>query len=366
MKRICTYLFTALIFAALLTSCGTTKEAEKAQSERVDETAPDLEDNKDKSEAVDENLPKDDEIKGEEVIEQGGTPVSEDTAAERAQEEASEESEAEGVKNEPPAVHSGDYPNMAKEDREGGKTDGSESSAKGADAKESKVPREEAAGKGSAQASKEAKLKEKKVAVAKKEEDIVVVDNLPNIVQENETVLFSSDWDEESLSDPEDCGYFYTTDNLGEFTMIKGEFRKLGGYEGSTVGFVFGFSPTKDGWLKDYIRFEINTRGEYGIYSFDGKKYTDLAKANKPDTAYLYESAAINAGYNRKNTLTIVKEKDGTYTLSINDTVVATKVPPLKKGTKGVMAFFSVGKEDQENFPDNPVTVVYRIPESKK
>ena len=343
-------------FALAIFSCGSTKDTPKPPEEPVSESLPDWSKDKDEAEAeaveesaeaVSENegdaeKPAETDFEPQPAVESNGT-----FSAERIE----PENEMVGVKKDEQEQKSGDYPNM---DRSKAAAD------------ESEIPRGTNPSIGVTGARSAPKSGTKKVAVAKKPEDIVVVDDLPNIVQENESVLFSSDWDEESLSDPEDCGYFYTTDNLGEFSMIKGEFRKLGGYEGSTVGFVFGFSPTKDGWLKDYIRFEINTRGEYGIYSWDGKKYTDLVQKNKPDTAYLYESAAINAGYNRKNSLTIQKEKDGTYTLSINDTVVAKKVPPLKKGTKGVMAFFSVGKEEQENFPEDPVTVTYRVTDSKK
>lgn len=379
MKRMAKGLIFALALSGLLFSCGTTKEAAKANEERVDETLPVWDDGKEdekkaQSEKADETLPAESEentpIKT--TIDKGSSGTFMADGGEKAK-------EMEGVKKEAPEVHSGDYPNMDRSGADSGERSGVDSAAsdkkvaKDTEIKNTSDAKALNGTKGTTAKTGDTKAtgginaaNGKKVAVAKRAEDIVVVDDLPNIVQENESVLFSSDWDEESLSDPEDCGYFYTTDNLGEFTMIKGEFRKLGGYEGSTVGFVFGFSPTKDGWLKDYIRFEINTRGEYGIYSWVNGKYTDLVQKNKPDTAYLYESAAINTGYNRKNTLTIVKEKDGTYTLSINDTVVAKKVPPLKKGTKGVMAFFSVGKEDQENFPENPVTVVYRIPDSKR
>ena len=362
MKRLAKGLIFAPVVSGLLFSCGTTKEAAKANEERVDENLPVWDDGKEdekqaQSEKADETLPAESEentpIKT--TIDKGSSGTFMADGGEKAK-------EMEGVKKEAPEVHSGDYPNM---DR--GTASSDKKVAKDTEIKNTEDAKALNGTKGTTAKTGDTKATGgRKVAVAKRAEDIVVVDDLPNIVQENESVLFSSDWDEESLSDPEDCGYFYTTDNLGEFSMIKGEFRKLGGYEGSTVGFVFGFSPTKDGWLKDYIRFEINTRGEYGIYSWVNGKYTDLVQKNKPDTAYLYESAAINTGYNRKNTLTIVKEKDGTYTLSINDTVVAKKVPPLKKGTKGVMAFFSVGKEDQENFPENPVTVVYRIPDSKR
>lgn len=373
MKRMAKGLIFAAVASVLLFSCGTTKEAAKANEERVDENLPVWDDNKEdekkaESEKTDESLPAETDEENTPIkttIDKGSSGTFMADGGEKAR-------EAEGVKKDAPVVHSGDYPNMDRSGADSGKNASSEKDGKSGKeaAKETEIKNTSDAkalnGTKGTTAKTGEKAGAKKVAVAKRAEDVVVVDDLPNIVQENESVLFSSDWDEESLSDPEDCGYFYTTDNLGEFTMIKGEFRKLGGYEGSTVGFVFGFSPTKDGWLKDYIRFEINTRGEYGIYSWVNGKYTDLVQKNKLDTAYLYESAAIKTGYNRKNTLTIVKEKDGTYTLSINDTVVAKKVPPLKKGTKGVMAFFSVGKEDQENFPENPVTVVYRIPDSKR
>ena len=192
-------------------------------------------------------------------------------------------------------------------------------------------------------------------------------------IKEDEIKLFSTEWSEESYNDPLKCGYFYTTDNLGEFKMIQGDFRKLGGYEKSTVGFVFGFSKPNKGMLSNYIRFEINPAGEFGVYSWaetteNGKKkmiYTDLVEKQAQDVAYLYPTDAVKKGYNKQNTLKIQKGKDNTYTLFINGTKVAEKIPPLKNGTDGVMAFFSVGKSDQEKFPDNPVTVTYRISDSE-
>ena len=65
------------------------------------------------------------------------------------------------------------------------------------------------------------------------------------------------------------------------------------------------------------------------------------------------------------NTLKIERTGDRSYTLYINGSQIAVATVPagFVNGT-GVMAFFSVGKADQEQFPDEPVRVTYRITDS--
>src|SRR5574344_179912 len=172
---------------------------------------------------------------------------------------------------------------------------------------------------------------------------------------------FITDWSETQLTDLEDCGYFYTTPELGQFTMLEGEFKKATGYEKSAYGFVFGYTkPADNGKLSNYIRFEINTDGEYALYKWDGSTYTDLVETNDKATAYLYPNSAISKGYDTTNKLK-VENVEGKYNLYINGTKVASNIEGIKDGTYGIMAFFSVGKQDQEKLPDQPVKVTYRI-----
>lgn len=160
-------------------------------------------------------------------------------------------------------------------------------------------------------------------------------------------------------------GYFFTAPQIGPFTVIEAEFKKLGGYEKSAFGFVFSYTADNEGWLSDYMRFEINTAGQYGIYQYDGAQYTDLAQEQAPDTAYLYGTDVIQGGYNTANRLRIEDNGDGTCTISINGTQMA--VVKLAHGKIGrIMPFFSVGKADQERLPDEPVIVTYRITEAAR
>ena len=175
-----------------------------------------------------------------------------------------------------------------------------------------------------------------------------------------------SEWKETELSDLENCGYFFTTTELGEFDMIEGEFKKTTGYEKSAYGFVFGYTADESGKLKNYIRFEINTDGEYALYSWDGKSYKDLIEANDASTAYFYADDSITKGYDSTNTLKIEINGNGKYDISINGTKVVSDIERIDNSTYGVMAFFSVGNENQEKLPDEPVKVAYRITSSIK
>ncbi len=176
---------------------------------------------------------------------------------------------------------------------------------------------------------------------------------------------FTTDWIEYSKENSTDCGYFYTTEELGEFSMIEGEFKKSAGYERSAFGFVFGYSSEKDGILSDYLRLEVNTEGQYAFYSWDGSKYTDFINPEAENTAYLNEGGPVTAGLDSVNKLKIEQDtSSGTYTCYINGTQIATGIEPIEGSTGGVMAFFSVGKENEEKLPDTPVKVTYRITDS--
>ena len=176
---------------------------------------------------------------------------------------------------------------------------------------------------------------------------------------------FTTDWESPMLSDIEDCGYFYTSPEFGQFDMIEGEFSKKSGYTKSAYGFVFGYTkPSPRGQLYNYIRFEINTDGEYALYKWDGKTYTDLVEPNSEGTAYFYKSSAINEGYNATNKLKI-QVVNGKYNVYINNHLIKRGIPFIEGGTYGVMGFFSVGQANQEDLPNTPVVVSYRITDAE-
>ena len=213
-------------------------------------------------------------------------------------------------------------------------------------------------------------LKNKKAAAEKAAASKPVTNKKPQTAEEKKETLtklekFTTDWESPSLNNLLDCGYFYTSPEFGQFDMIEGEFSKKSGYIKSAYGFVFGYSkPKSNGELKDYIRFEINTDGEYALYKWDGKTYEDLIVPNDEGTAYFYKSSAINKGYNSTNKLKI-QVVDGKYNVYINNRLIKDGIEFLPNGTFGVMGFFSVGKATQEDLPNTPVVVSYRITDAE-
>ncbi len=176
---------------------------------------------------------------------------------------------------------------------------------------------------------------------------------------------FTTDWVECSRENSKDCGYFYTTNALGNFSMIEGEFKKSSGYEKSAFGFVFAYSSEKDGYLSDYLRFEVTTEGQYAFYSWDGSVYKDFINPEAENTAYMNDSALIAKGNDSVNKLKVEQDTaTGKYSCYINGTKVASGIEPLQGSNGGVMVFFSVGKENEEKLPDTPVKVSYRITDS--
>ena len=57
----------------------------------------------------------------------------------------------------------------------------------------------------------------------------------------------------------------------------------------------------------------------------------------------------------------VADDEKQTWAVYLNGKLIKDGIPYLKNGTHGVMGFFSVGKENQENMPDVPVVVSYRI-----
>ena len=100
------------------------------------------------------------------------------------------------------------------------------------------------------------------------------------------------------------------------------------------------------------------------MYKWDGKNYVDLVEPNDEGTAYFYDEDAVTKGYNHVNKLKI-EEKDGKYNVYINSKLIKEGIEAPKNATHGVMSFFSVGKADQEDMPNTPVVVSYRITDAK-
>ncbi len=184
-------------------------------------------------------------------------------------------------------------------------------------------------------------------------------------VASQESVLVSTDpadWSENVFAGSNQHGYFFTTPEIGQYSMIEGEFKKAGGYEQSGFGFVFGYTADDEGWLADYLRFEITTAGQYSAYACRGSTYIDLVEGHGENTAYRYDSSAVKGGYDSANKLKIERTGGKDYNLYINGSkVLSFTAPDGFSNSDGVMAFFSVGKADQEKFPDEPVRVTYRI-----
>ena len=174
---------------------------------------------------------------------------------------------------------------------------------------------------------------------------------------------FTMDWQDIVVDDEENCGYFITTDELGTFSSIEGEFKKDAGNESSCFGFVFGYSGQEEGIVPDYLRFAINVKGEYSIHSWNKDGYKDLIDP-EADTAYLYKTDTLKQGYGEVNTLKVEIDEEGLLTFFINDTEVASKIEPFENSTCGVMVFFSIGTKAEENLAENPVKFSYAITDS--
>lgn len=168
-------------------------------------------------------------------------------------------------------------------------------------------------------------------------------------------------WVTYTVDDPQKCGCFYTSGELGKYSMLEAEFKKSSGYEDSCFGFVFGYAKQRFGVVSNYIRFEINTLGECAVYKYDGSTYTDLLDSSAKNTAYLETNSSIKKGYDSVNTLKVEKSEEGTYSLYINGTKLISDVKPVEKGTNGFMTFYSVGKDFQENFPEVPVEIAFKV-----
>ena len=200
------------------------------------------------------------------------------------------------------------------------------------------------------------------------EEPVAAQASVAQVSEPVESVLVAtntSEWSENVFADADQHGYFFTTPEIGQFSMVEGEFKKSGGYEQSGFGFVFGYTADDEGWLADYLRFEITTAGQFSAYACRGGTYIDLVENHGENTAYRYESSAVKGGYDSVNKLKLERSGDKDYTLYINGSKVASFTAPEGfASSNGVMAFFSVGKADQEKFPDEPVKVTYRITDS--
>ena len=286
---------------------------------------------------------------------------AEEEAAKKAQEaEAKKKAEEEAVKK-------------AQAEAEAKKKAEEEAAKKAQEAAEAKKKAEEEAEK-KAQAAAEAKKKAEEEAAKKAQEEAEAKkkaeEEAARLAAQKAADLdklqrFTTEWESPMLSDIEDCGYFYTSPEFGQFDMIEGEFSKKSGYTKSAYGFVFGYTkPSPRGQLYNYIRFEINTDGEYALYKWDGKTYTDLVEPNSEGTAYFYKSSAINEGYNATNKLKI-QVVNGKYNVYINNHLIKRGIPFIEGGTYGVMGFFSVGQANQEDLPNTPVVVSYRITDAE-
>lgn len=159
-------------------------------------------------------------------------------------------------------------------------------------------------------------------------------------------------------------GCFYTTDDLGKFSSCEIELKKDSGFEGSCFGLIFGFTDPQGDTLKNFTRLEINILGEYALYTFDGSEYVDLMDASADNTAYLLDNVTISRDYGASNTLKLERNEDGTCNCYINGTQIAANFKAVDSENYAVRAFFSVGKADEENLPDVPVQVSYRIKDS--
>lgn len=199
--------------------------------------------------------------------------------------------------------------------------------------------------------------------IVEDKEEEPLEETLPELPEEPE-VVFTTEWTDFVVDDEENCGFFITTDELGSFYSIEGEFKKDAGNESSCFGFVFGYSNQENGIVPDYFRFAINVKGEYSVHTWDGSSYKDLIDP-EADTAYLYKSDIVNTGYGAINSLKIQLDDQCHLSFFINEKEVASGIEPFDNSSCGVMVFFSIGTKKEEKLSESPVQFSYRITDSE-
>jgi hypothetical protein len=146
--------------------------------------------------------------------------------------------------------------------------------------------------------------------------------------------------------------HYFTASAEHSGDTYEAEVKKLSGNTTYGYGMLFCYDSSNPDKLS-YYRLLITTRGSYQIH-----KRVAGAWAADPIKAWT-ASTAITAGYNQANKLRVVKAGNS-FTVYINNQQVHTFTDSDITGTK-IGAYVSVGKSDEESFPNTPVDVRFKV-----
>jgi hypothetical protein len=122
--------------------------------------------------------------------------------------------------------------------------------------------------------------------------------------------------------------------------------KKISGYRNIGFGMIFAASDASH-----YYRFLITIGGSYVVSKRDGDEWTTML-----DWA---NSTKINSGYNKENTLKVTKS-GSSYSIYINGEQVNQFTDSASFGNK-IGLFASTGSVEQEDFPNTPVDIRFKV-----
>lgn len=157
----------------------------------------------------------------------------------------------------------------------------------------------------------------------------------------------------------------YTSTNNGN--PVEVQMQKVSGSADHGYGVIFAIQKSDaDANNKSMYRFLVSvSEGYYNLGQYDSTgNYTAISSGSTDSWKY---SAAINTGYEEINTVNInFVSGTNTYSIKINNTLVDTfshadpeVTVDLTGGKSGF--YVSVGDETEEDFPNNPVDVRFKM-----
>ena len=145
--------------------------------------------------------------------------------------------------------------------------------------------------------------------------------------------------------------FLFTFENPGGQNVYEIECKKVSGSEHFGYGLVFAYSDTD---MYKFFRLIITTDGSYKVLRQNGDYDTSIIDWKT--------SPELLIGNNKINKLKVVKA-GSSYTVFINDIHVDQFTDSFAGGNR-IGFYVAIGPEEHENFPDIPVDVRFRLPQS--
>jgi hypothetical protein len=157
----------------------------------------------------------------------------------------------------------------------------------------------------------------------------------------------NSGWMQFYTNDPQYYGYgflrYYDNSQANAWEIVC---KKMNGYRNQGFGLLFAVADNSH-----YCRLLITSNGSYNVQKRNGDVWTTIL-----DWA---NSAKINTGNNKENTLKVTKSGSA-YAIFINSEQVSQFNDSAASGNRFGL-FVSVGSEANEDFPNTPVDVRFKV-----